>query len=106
MSVKFKIKSVFSDTNNSWDVLIKGDIDIESAEILKKEIYNLLDEKGQYLMLNLKEVNYIDSTGIGILTNMLKDLRLNNRELVLLNPKESVAKLFNITGLSKVFNIR
>ncbi|MBB6061602.1 anti-sigma B factor antagonist [Thermosipho japonicus] len=85
---------------------VTGDIDAYHSADVKKDIREkmLATEKAKFV-IDLSEVNYIDSAGLGSLVAILKDARLNNKELALLSPKQSVMRVFEMTRLDKVFHI-
>lgn len=56
-------------------------------------------------IINISELRYINSAGIGVLITMLTKLRNKNGELILVNPSESVKKLLIITKLNAIFTI-
>jgi anti-sigma B factor antagonist len=93
------------DTTKEWEISLKGDLDIASSNSLKDKLTNLIEKNPYSLNLEIKELNYIDSTGLGVLLSILNKLKSNGVEMKLSNPKPNVHKLFKITGLNKVFRI-
>jgi anti-sigma B factor antagonist len=89
---------------DKYQVTPIGEIDIMSSEELKKEIKDLIDEKKD-IIINGEEIEYMDSTGLGVLISLLKKTRENDNKIVIKNLKPNIYKLFNITGLTKVFEI-
>ena len=86
-------------------VAVDGEIDVFSSPKLKETLGALLDGGHDHLILDLQNVTYMDSSGLGVLVGVLK--RVNNRigaiELVFSNPQ--LKRIFEITGLSRVFPI-
>ena len=89
---------------DKYQVTPIGEIDIMSSEELKKEIKILIDEKKD-IIINGEEIEYMDSTGLGVFISLLKKTRENDNKIVIKNLKPNIYKLFNITGLTKVFEI-
>jgi anti-sigma B factor antagonist len=89
---------------DKYQVTPIGEIDIMSSEELKKEIKDLIDEKKD-IIINGEEIEYMDSTGLGVFISLLKKTRENDNKIVIKNLKPNIYKLFNITGLTKVFKI-
>ena len=50
-------------------------------------------------------MEYIDSTGIGILMNLKKNILNDNQSVVLYRPKRSIMKLFQLTGIDQIYKI-
>jgi anti-sigma B factor antagonist len=89
---------------DKYQVTPIGEIDIMSSEELKKEIKTLIDEKKD-IIINGEKIEYMDSTGLGVLISLLKKTKENDNKIVIKNLKPNIYKLFNITGLTKVFEI-
>ena len=91
---------------NIVKVHIKGEIDILSAQELKKQLYDLINDIDVDIELNFNELNYIDSTGLGIFIGALKRIRQKNKNIYIINMKDNIKKLFLITSLDKLFIIK
>jgi anti-sigma B factor antagonist len=84
---------------------VQGEIDVYTSPRVK-EIVTELIEKGNYnLIINLEGVRYIDSTGLGILIGALKRVREKDGCINLVCNNPQIKKIFNITGLVKIFGI-
>ncbi len=57
------------------------------------------------VIINLSKVEYLDSTGLGVLIGGLKRLREAGGNLVLVAPGMRIQRIFEITGLNKIFDI-
>ena len=77
----------------------------EGSALLRKTIRNLLDEGQTKILLNLGDVSYIDSSGIGELVSGFTAVRNRNGELKLLNLTKKVHDLLQITKLFTVFDV-
>ena len=61
---------------------------------------------GHYqLVVNMEKVEFLDSTGLGVLVGGLKRVRAHDGSLDLVGTQERILKIFRITGLTKVFGI-
>jgi anti-sigma B factor antagonist len=96
------IEEVLSD---SVKVTLNGEIDIYTSNELKEKLYNIVDTNQKDLIIDCKELNYIDSTGLGIFVGALKKAKQHEKKIVIINLKDNIKKLFTITGLDKVFQI-
>ena len=86
-------------------VSLEGELDISTADKLKEYLHKLADENIIDMKINLENLDYIDSTGLGVMIGVLKKLKIENKEIYILNPKSNVKKIFTITGLDKIFNM-
>lgn len=99
------IKILTREAKKGYLVEVQGEIDVYTSPKVK-EIINELIDKGNYnLMINLEEVRYIDSTGLGVLIGALKRVREHNGNITLICTNPQIKKIFNITGLVKIFGI-
>ena len=103
--MSIKINSMLDTTNNSWEVSLGGELDVSTADELKKELHKLVDEKNIDMRLNLENLDYIYSTGLGVIIGILKRLKIESKEVYIEKPKNNVRKIFSITGLDKIFKL-
>lgn len=83
-----------------------GEVDIYTSPELKNKIFELVEEKNQDIIINGEMLDYIDSTGLGVLMGIYKMLQNKSLNIKVVNLKPNIYKLFDITGLNKVFNIQ
>ncbi|HJG97491.1 MAG TPA: STAS domain-containing protein [Romboutsia timonensis] len=103
--MSINIESKLNNENDFWDISLKGELDVSTADKLKEYLHNLADEKILDMKINLDKLDYIDSTGLGVMIGVLKKLKTDNKEIHILNPKSNVKKIFTITGLDKIFKM-
>ncbi len=78
----------------------------EGSVILRDTVKDLLAKGNKKILLNLGEVNYIDSSGIGELVSAYTTARNQGGELKLLNLTKKVHDLLQITKLYTVFDVK
>jgi anti-sigma B factor antagonist len=83
-----------------------GEVDIYTSPELKNKIFALIEERNTDIIIDGECLEYIDSTGLGVLMSIYKKMQENNLNFKIVNLKSNIYKLFDITGLNKVFNIR
>ena len=70
------------------------------------EVVDVEVNKNNYqLVVNMEKVEFLDSTGLGVLVGGLKRVRAHDGSLDLVCTQERILKIFRITGLTKVFGI-
>ncbi|UOQ44344.1 STAS domain-containing protein [Halobacillus salinarum] len=90
---------------NTAYVSLAGEVDAFTAPKLKEALLPLTKEDGQTVEVDLQEVNYMDSTGLGVFISALKSTKEHDTELKLVQMQERVYRLFKITGLTEIMNI-
>ena len=102
MDIKVDVRESKGDT---YVVDLNGEIDVYTSPKVKDAISDLID-KGHYnLVINLEKVRYIDSTGLGVLIGGLKRVREHGGTVNLVCTNPQIKKIFDITGLVKIFGI-
>ncbi|MEC1520671.1 anti-sigma factor antagonist [Neobacillus niacini] len=86
-------------------VSVTGEIDAYTAPKLREELLPLSEGQGKTITVNLKDVSYMDSTGLGVFVGLFKQLSKNEGELRLVELSDRLVRLFELTGLSKIMNI-
>jgi anti-sigma B factor antagonist len=84
---------------------INGDIDLDSSPDIRKAFDELATARQQKIVISLKDVSYIDSSGLATLVEMLKKSKSYGGRLKLSNLADRVKGLFEITKLEKIFQI-
>src|SRR4028119_1051231 len=87
-------------------VRIAGEIDVYTAPKLREALIDLVNEGNYHLIIDVEAVEFLDSTGLGVLVGGLKRVRAHNGSLSVVCTQERLLKIFRITGLTKVFSIR
>lgn len=91
--------------NGKTVVSVSGEIDVYTAPQLKEKLTPLVDIEGNEVLVDFAEVNYMDSTGLGILVGAFKRSKERNGQIKLINLQERIYRLFTITGLDDLFDI-
>lgn len=86
-------------------VKLSGEVDIYTSQNLKEKLYKVIDATKSDIVICCKELNYIDSTGLGIFIGALKKAKQYESTIVIRDLKDNIKKLFVITGLDKLFVI-
>jgi anti-sigma B factor antagonist len=85
---------------------VAGEIDVYTAPQLRERLISLVEDGARQVVVDLGRVEFLDSTGLGVLVGALKRLRGVNGDLALVCSQERLLKIFRITGLDRVFTIR
>lgn len=86
-------------------VAVEGEIDVYSAPKLRDKITELVAAGTYDIVIDMEGVEFLDSTGLGVLVGGLKKVRAHSGSLDLVCSQDRLLKIFRITGLSKVFTI-
>ena len=91
--------------NGTTIVELSGRIDATTAGDVKAQLVELIASGQSRLVLNLRDVGFIDSTGLGMLVSCLRRCRAKGGELLLAEMPEFARSIFDLTRVSRVFRI-
>lgn len=93
------------DTGDVKIYRFSGRIIYDTEETVKKEMDRIIKNKEKTVVFNLADLTYINSSGLGLLINVLKQVRANGGDIKLSNLRPELNELFRITSLNSVFDI-
>ncbi|MBV8303395.1 MAG: STAS domain-containing protein [Acidimicrobiia bacterium] len=83
-----------------------GELDVNTAPELREQLARLAADDVRRVVVDLTDVSFVDSTALSVLVSALKRLRQADGDLELASPSPSVRRVFEITGLTRLFTIR
>lgn len=90
----------------SWAVLaVAGEVDVATVPRLREQLHSLVAQGQHHIVVDLEGVDFLDSTGLGVLVGALKRVRTNGGDLALVCTQSRIRKVFEVTGLTKVFSL-
>lgn len=92
--------------NGRTVVDVTGEVDVYTAPALRERLIALVESGRTDLVVDLTQVRFMDSTGLGLLVGVLKRIRGLGGQLQLVIDAERLLKVFRITSLDQVFTIR
>lgn len=91
---------------NAAVIELKGDLTGgENAVLFREKLYELVNNKKNNIVVDMHNVKYVNSTGIGILISGFTTIKNSGGELKLAALSEKVNGVLNITRLNQVFHI-
>jgi len=85
-----------------WEFKLVGEVDISNAHLFKKQLESALAEKRQNISVDLSNLTYIDSTGLGVIIGAYGSIKKDGYSIKVTNPRDNVKKLLNISGLDTI----
>ena len=85
-----------------WEFSLVGEVDISNAHYFRKQMETALAECKQDITVDFSGLNYIDSTGLGVIIGVYGVVKKDGYSVKVVNPKENVKKLLIISGLDKI----
>jgi anti-sigma B factor antagonist len=81
---------------------VGGEVDVYTAPKLRERLTELIDSGARNVVVDLARVDFLDSTGLGVLVGAHKRLRPVGGTFALVCAKESLLKVFRITALDQI----
>ena len=82
---------------------VGGEVDVYTAPQLRERVIELLADGARHIIADLRQVDFLDSTGLGALVGSLKRLRDHDGSLTLVSAADKTLTVFRVTGLIHVF---
>jgi anti-sigma B factor antagonist len=86
-------------------VEVRGDIDVSTCSSLRDRLFAVANEGHHGLVVKLDNVDFVDSTGIGVLVALWHRVQVDQGVLALAAPTSQARSLFHIAGVTKIFPI-
>ena len=102
--MNFDIKTERLD-DNSYVIALAGEVDLYTAPEFKQQLLEVIGQGAKDVVVDFSDTTFIDSTTLGVLVGGVKRLRLNEGQLSLVCSDRNITKIFEITGLDRVFTI-
>lgn len=100
-----KIDSQIDNEKKTKVFHVDGELDVHNVKNLKAEIMDAIESTGWTYEINMEKVNYLDSSGLGMLVYIKKEIARHNGKLRILNVNEQVLNVFKLTKLDEFFEI-
>jgi anti-sigma B factor antagonist len=86
-------------------ISLSGEVDLYTAPEFKQQLLDAIAKGAQEVIVDFSKTTFIDSTTLGVLVGGVKRLRTNDGQLSLVCSDRNITKIFEITGLDRVFTI-
>jgi anti-sigma B factor antagonist len=92
-------------SGDAYLIALTGEVDLYTAPEFKQELLDAIGKGAKQVVVDLSGTTFIDSTTLGVLVGGVKRLRTNDGQLSLVCSDRNITKIFEITGLDRVFTI-
>jgi anti-sigma B factor antagonist len=90
---------------DAYVISLAGEVDLYTAPEFKQQLLEVIGQGGKQVVVDFSDTTFIDSTTLGVLVGGVKRLRTNEGQLSLVCSDRNITKIFEITGLDRVFTI-
>jgi len=102
--VNFDVKTEKVD-ESTYVIALAGEVDLYTAPEFKQQLLDVIGAGGKDVVVDFSDTTFIDSTTLGVLVGGVKRLRAQDGRLSLVCSDRNIRKIFEITGLDRVFTI-
>jgi len=92
-------------SDDAYLIALSGEVDLYTAPEFKQQLLDVIAQGAQEVIVDFSNTTFIDSTTLGVLVGGVKRLRTNEGQLSLVCSDRNITKIFEITGLDRVFAI-
>jgi len=82
-----------------------GEVDIYTSPVLKEKINSLIEHNSRRILIDLSHLEYIDSTGIGVIRSSLNQIHSCNGDIRLLSPTVLVKRMLELTNVDRIARV-
>ncbi|MBO7175246.1 MAG: STAS domain-containing protein [Treponema sp.] len=87
-------------------ITLNGYIDIYTSQFFQEKIEKIVNAGYINLIFVCKNLNYVSSTGIGVFSSLLKNIKLQSGDIILVEMPEKVLEVFQLLGFAQLFSFR
>jgi anti-sigma B factor antagonist len=91
--------------DDAYVISLSGEVDLYTAPEFKQQLLDVIAKGAKDVVVDFSNTTFIDSTTLGVLVGGVKRLRTNEGQLALVCSDRNITKIFEITGLDRVFTI-
>ena len=91
--------------DSTYVIALAGEVDLYTAPEFKQQLLEVIGQGAKEVVVDFSGTTFIDSTTLGVLVGGVKRLRAQDGRLALVCSDRNITKIFEITGLDKVFTI-
>jgi anti-sigma B factor antagonist len=91
--------------DGTYVISLSGEVDLYTAPEFKQQLLDVIAEGAKEVVVDFTSTTFIDSTTLGVLVGGVKRLRSQDGMLSLVSSDRNITKIFEITGLDRVFTI-
>jgi len=84
---------------------LKGYLDAHTAPDFEKALQELVDENRVRIVVNLMDLSYISSAGLGVFMGFIEDIRKKKGDIKLAEPNDKVYRVFDLLGFPVLYEI-
>src|SRR4051812_19140085 len=92
-------------SDDAYVISLAGEVDLYTAPEFKQQLLDVIGKGSKDVIVDFSDTTFIDSTTLGVLVGGVKRLRTNDGQLSLVCSDRNITKIFEITGLDRVFTI-
>jgi anti-sigma B factor antagonist len=99
------IEITVTDEGKHRIISIQGEVNLYSVSKLRKEIMSHVNESMESLIIDMKNLSHMDSSGIALLANLQKQIKSNGGAFYLLHVNEDIRNVLKLAALDRFFSM-
>ena len=92
-------------SDHAYVISLAGEVDLYTAPEFKQQLLEVVGQGATQVIVDFSNTTFVDSTTLGVLVGGVKRIRANDGQIALVCSDRNITKIFEITGLDRVFSI-
>lgn len=85
---------------------LAGEVDVYTCGVLREAVNKVADQDKLFIAVDVQAVEFMDSSGLGVIVGAHKRLKGSEGELVLVSPNKQMRRILALTGLDQILTVR
>ncbi|MBG91162.1 MAG: hypothetical protein CL521_05035 [Actinobacteria bacterium] len=98
---QFSVTQSYNEAFSSDVLQIQGELDVHTCPMVKEKAEVILDASPSKLVLDLDQTSYIDSTGLGVIVYMAKQMADQSGTVYVLTSQPQIRKVYEVSGIGR-----
>jgi anti-sigma B factor antagonist len=103
--LEFRMSTAQLGGDDRYVLSLAGELDLYTAPRVRQQLNEVVRGGGRFVVVDLQDATFVDSTMLGILLDALQELRTVQGELVVVSDDPRILRPFQVTGLDRVFRL-
>lgn len=99
------VETTINEENGIYEIIVAGEVDASSSILLDNELEKAFEQEGAKVLVNLEQLDYISSAGLGVFISRLEEVNEKAIQLAFCSLQDNVHQVFQLLGLEELLSL-